>query len=646
MVKKSNRFRAGILFFVLMFSAALLTACGAGNEDGDKGDSGDRAKSYAMGEIIQEQKAVDKTVAELMEDDQYTFEKAKVLVNPYKIAPLTALIIFRTEDETAISVTINGEEAAVTEAATSHAIPVYGMLDGKENKIVLTRDDGKTAEYTIETKAFEGDRMKVEKTSDALDDRLYFLSPNFVENCIYDKDGNLRWYVDGGYAGDIEFLDNGHFYISDPYQGTNGVKINYASFLEMDYLGKIYRQFITPFGYHHEFYPLSEDKMLLTGAKEGSPFLEAVLYTMDMKTGKAEYTLDMYDYLHKIAPEWVESLGTDFDFVLNSIDYDEESGDLLLSFRGIGVIARMNMESQEIKWMFGDPANLPEEFSPWLLKVTDETKYPYGEHCAIFTEDGNVAFHNNDADQFHMDSDLLTDYLDRYTTNVILEIDEEAKTVHSVWEYDADKKEFSKVGGMLTFYPNGNTLVDYGWSITQDAYENPEGISISDTEYLNGVLVELDENKEVLFRGTTKGLIFRAFKMRFYGDEEGTVPEIKNFSVEDYEKINGTEFSGKMEKSSDIQDSLNDAEPLDGSFEVLINRAMLETKMTKEDAVDILFVQGEDTYVYPYKEAGKEEYHGFNSDMYGIPVPLPDGEYDAYIRINDKYYDTGATIVF
>ena len=37
-----------------------------------------------------------------------------------------------------------------------------------------------------------------------MDDQVYFLSPNFVYNCIYDKFGNLLWYINDDYAGIIQ----------------------------------------------------------------------------------------------------------------------------------------------------------------------------------------------------------------------------------------------------------------------------------------------------------------------------------------------------------------------------------------------------------------------------------------------------------
>ena len=602
--------------------------------------NGEEKKKYALGYIIKEQREVDKKISEYKNDKKYTLNNPKIIINPYKLTPLTALIIFNTDNSTGVKVIVNGQEMTTVTPAKEHVVPIYGMYADQENKIKLVLDDKKEKEYTIKTEKYDGDMLKIEKTSNKLDDSLYFLSLNFEENCMFDKEGNLLWYIKGDYAGDIKYLDNGHFYISDPYQGTNGVKINYASFLEMDYLGKIYKQYITEYGYHHEIVELDNNRILTLGAKDNSPFFEGVLYIINKNTGEVLDYIDMYEYLHKIAPKWVESLGNNFDFVLNSADYDEKTGDILISCRGIGVIMRLNLDSRKIKWMFGDPTNLPKEFEPFLLKANDNTKYPYGEHSAFYTEDGNIAFHNNDADQFHMKSEKLTDYLDKYTTNVVVKIDENKKTLHTIWEYDADKKEFSKVAGKLEFLDNGNALINYGWSITHNAYNNPKNVTINDTNYLNGVVIELDKNNEVLFRGTTKGLIYRVYKTKLYKNKTD------NYEISRYRKIDGTKFNGKKISTNSIKKKISMSDKYIGDFDVLINRMIINTDMIKKDEIEVAFV-GEKgiSYIYTYKEKGSMP-RKFNTDMSGVMINIPKGKYKPYIIKNKKYYDTNIEMIF
>lgn len=596
---------------------------------------------YALGDLIVRQREMDEQIKGYMNDESYTFDDPLILNNPYEIAPLTALIIFNTKEATAIDVDINGMFSFVVEKDTTHAIPVYGLLDARDNTVILKDDNGNTKELIITTEEYKGDRLRVEiLKEEELDDQVFFLSPNFVENCIFDKYGNLLWYIKDDYAGDIEFLDNGHFLISDPHQGTNGVKINYSSFLEMDYLGKIHKQYITEYGYHHELVPMDDGAILTTGALDGSAFLEAVLFEMDMETGKSRWMIDFYEKLHEIAPEWIESLGTQFDFVLNSIDYDKENNDVLLSFRGIGVIALYDLDEDDFIWMFGDPDNLPDEFDKYLLSREDDIKYPYGQHSAFFTEDGNISFHNNDADQLNSKGEMLGGYLDNYTTNVIFAVDMTERSVRRIWEYDADKKEWSKVGGMLTMMDNGHKLIDYGFSEKEKAYEDPDNISINDTDYLQGIIMELDENDEVLFRGTMDGLIFRTFKTDLYPDK------IDNYETGSYRKINGYD---KESEKIDIESIRNDLLKADKAYTdayVLIDRLFVDEEFEIRDEVKAILVnENDEAYVVPYKQKD-ESLPVFNSGRYGIKFHVPEGSYKIYLSVNDKYYDTDTVIVF
>ena len=156
---------------------------------------------YAKAELINRQAETDAKIKEYLDDKSYTFTDPKVLVNPYEIAPLTALIIFNTDKKTAIGVNINDYLYFDTVETTQHIIPIYGLYDGKDNIITLTDDDGSTGQVVIHTESFKGERLNVEISDvDKLDDKVYFLSPNFVENCIYDKYGNLLWYINDDYA--------------------------------------------------------------------------------------------------------------------------------------------------------------------------------------------------------------------------------------------------------------------------------------------------------------------------------------------------------------------------------------------------------------------------------------------------------------
>lgn len=576
----------------------------------------------ALGNIIYKQALMDKKIEKYSNED-YTLKNAKVIENPYSIAPLTALIIFNTKNEESIEVYVNDKKVTTYEKSKKHLIAIYGLKDNYRNKITLKSKNNK-ATYYVKTKEFDGNKINVEKTSDKLDNKLFLLSPNFEDNAIYDKNGTLLWYLDGNYAGDIEYIKNGRFYISDPYQGTNGVKINYSSFLEMDYLGKIYKQYISDYGYHHEIEQLSNNRMLVLGYDDDSKYLESVIYIMNLKNGSIEKEFDMYDVLAKIDKSWADSFGDNFDFVCNSAKYNEKTGELLISVRGLSSIMSLDMNTQKINWIFGDPKTYSSKFKKYLLKVTDNSRYPSGQHSAFYTEDGLLGIHNNDFDMFNQ-SENFNDYLDNYTSVDLYKIDTKKKTIKTTWSY-SDKKLFSKVAGEFKILSNNNKLIDYGWAMKENAYTD-KNVSINDTNYLNGVIVQLDENDNILFKATTPDLVYRTYKVNLY--EKTT----KNFNVESYQKISKLK-EDKQIKTKTIKNKLDKASSFDGKVEAYINRITLNKEFKKKDKVNIYLVSSNNkTYKYKYKKTS-------------IKTSITKGKYAVYVEVNDKMYDTKKVINF
>lgn len=596
----------------------------------------------AYDKIFEEQAKVDDMINKYKANKEYTLENPKVILNPYKIAPLTALIIFQTDESIAVSVKVNDNLMTKMESSKEHLIPIYGMLPDHNNKIELVLDNDKKKEIFIKTKKYDGDPITIEKTTKEVENNLYFISPNFVKNCIINGKGEVLWYIDGDYAGDIEYLNNGHFYISDPNQGTNGVKINYSSFLEIDYLGKIHKQWITEYGLHHELVPLSDNKMLVLGASDNSKFLDSYIYIMDLVTAEVIESIDLYDLLHKIDAKLIESLDVPFDLVNNSADYNEETGDLLISLRGLNSLMKLNIKSKEIKWIFGDPDFWGERFAKYMLKIKDNTRYLGGQHSAFYTKDGLIGVHNNDIDQFDLKNTNLSYYLDRFTTCDLYKVDEEEKTIETIWQYDADKKYFSNVAGHMEILDNNQKLITYGWAMTKEAYDEPENVMYTDPSYKNGVIIQLNNNDEVIFKAKMPGLIYRTFKIEnFYNGKT------KNYELSNFQRINGTKINGKKVKTNTILKEINKAKKFHNKVEVKTNRLQINTEYSTEDSVDIYMIGDKGySFIYPYKHENKQGPKSFNSGYFSIKLNCKSGNYHIFVKENDKYYDTEINIKF
>ena len=72
----------------------------------------------------------------------YSFTNPQVILNPYQTSPLTALLLFETEEEITPKVTIEGRDEWSTytyQFATSreHYLPIYGLYPDYENKVLV-----------------------------------------------------------------------------------------------------------------------------------------------------------------------------------------------------------------------------------------------------------------------------------------------------------------------------------------------------------------------------------------------------------------------------------------------------------------------------------------------------------------------------
>src|SRR5574344_2698460 len=76
-------------------------------------------------------------------DGTYTIDNPKIILNPYGISPLTALVIFDTKDLTTPTVTIKGNDNLTTytnifKPAKKHYLPIYGLYADTNNEIIIT----------------------------------------------------------------------------------------------------------------------------------------------------------------------------------------------------------------------------------------------------------------------------------------------------------------------------------------------------------------------------------------------------------------------------------------------------------------------------------------------------------------------------
>lgn len=111
--------------------------------------------SYQRSLIERQQESEDRMLKEF-EAGNYTIDNPMVVLNPYLIVPLAAVVLFMTAEETAVTVTVHGKERFgdirhTFPKAKKHILPVLGLYAGYENEVDIELYGGKKKTVRIQT---------------------------------------------------------------------------------------------------------------------------------------------------------------------------------------------------------------------------------------------------------------------------------------------------------------------------------------------------------------------------------------------------------------------------------------------------------------------------------------------------------------
>ena len=129
--------------------------------------------------------SMQKKIEDNFKSSGYTIDNPNIILNPYEISPLTALIIFETEEDVEPTVIINGKDANTTFTNTFasnkvHYLPIYGLYPDYNNEIIIKYGDVSKTIY-IKTDKLPDDFIlptNVINDKSKLDNELYFFSPS------------------------------------------------------------------------------------------------------------------------------------------------------------------------------------------------------------------------------------------------------------------------------------------------------------------------------------------------------------------------------------------------------------------------------------------------------------------------------------
>lgn len=486
--------------------------------------------------------------AAIVKGQNYTWENPYIKVNPYENSPLTALMIFHTDEPTKISYRVIGKTANTTISnkvegyQTDYQVPIVGLYAGYENFVEVTmtskNNEKETKTFKIKTinlpkwirnfpiKVTVNDKNKMNIGSN----ELTVLNRTTKQTFAVDADGQVRWYYLRWNEHIFEQLSNGRLLLFNKIKSGDE---KYNMLVETDYLGRVYRQFSfdkTLGGsyagtaglslVHHDVAEMPNGNWLLT-VDDGSKYVEDTIAELDPKTGKIVKVIDFKKFFpesmyknNKIKANDNTSSGLGLmDWLhINSIYYDPKTDNILLSARNQDIIWSMNYRTNKLNWIFtSKPAKeWPSSFRKYLLKPTKGTKYTGGQHglyilkesgnkLDILLYDNNIAVTNGDKKQSG-----------KYSAAIEYQIDTKKKTIKQVWSYGEKlgKSNFTEVIGYAQRLANGNTLIDFGFK----------------NKGKESNIIEVDAHGNQVFNLTISNsakdmtYVYRAYRMKFYPD--------------------------------------------------------------------------------------------------------------------------------
>lgn len=455
----------------------------------------------------------------------YTIDNPKVVIDPYKASPLTAMVMFETKESTEVKVSIQGKDDKTGLSYTfpnskEHYLAIYGLYAGYDNIVTIEYGDVKK-NIIIETDSLPDDFIlptSVNGIREELDNDFYFFTPSAKGySAAYDINGDVRWYLTNYALWDNTRLKNGRMLVSterlmySPYYMTG--------LYEIDMFGKIYKEYSLAGGYHHDYYELPNGNLLVASDDFGNDdgTVEDVIVEVDKTTGAIVKTFDLKKIL-KMEDGKSENW-TSYDwFHNNSVWYDEKSNSITLSGRHQDAVINIDYNSGKLNWIIGDKTEWSSEYQKYFFTpVGPDFEWQWSQHAAMITPEGYVFIFDNGNNKSKI-KDSYVDAENSYSRGVMYKIDTEKMTIEQVYEYGKERGSsfYSPYISDVDYLDKGHYIVHSGGIVNADGKPSnqPAGLSGGNV-LLKSDTVEVKDDK-VIFEIVFPTNNYRVEKMNIY----------------------------------------------------------------------------------------------------------------------------------
>ena len=592
--------------------------------------------------------------------DGYTIDNPNIILDPYDASPLTALVLFETNDEVEPTITIVGKDELTTytyksKKSNKHYLPIYGLYADYENTIIIEYGDVRK-EITIKTDSLPDNFIlptSIKADKEKLSNDLYFFTPSSRGyTCAYDTNGDVRWYLTNYAIWNINKLKNGHMLVSTerlinaPYYMTG--------LYEIDMFGKIYNEYSLEGGYHHDYYEMPNGNLLVASdnfnSDEGT--VEDYIVEIDRQNGNIVKKFDLKSILNMEDGKSENWSSYDW-FHNNAVWYDDKTNSITLSGRHQDAVINISYETGNLNWIIGDSTNWSSEYQKYFFKpVGDNFEWQWSQHAAMITPKGYVFLFDNGNNKSKIKENYVSAE-NSYSRGVMYKIDTNNMTIEQIYEYGKERSSefYSPYISDVDYLDENYYIIHSGGIVYVDGKNSNQPAGLGGADKLVSDTVEI-LNDEIIFEIVLPTNNYRVEKMNFYDNvsyELGSAKRLGSLGTTKTIKIK----KGFILNSKKINEEYNSHNI---SFNLEEDRLVFNGLFKKGTNVNIILYKDMNLNIYKVP-ISKKPYTALCVDIFteeenekGITVTKYinkeglKGKYKIYLEIDGTVYNTNKYI--
>lgn len=485
--------------------------------------------------LMERQSQAEKEMLEEFHAGNYTLQDPLIKYNPYFLNALSAVILFKTGEETAITVRVKGKTPEADFYQTfpknrEHILPILGLYSNYQNQIEIypwQRYKEKVT-HTIKTPQTKGDQLieKMETTPEYMQDQVIFLCPAISDLALaVDYAGDVRLEFTEALVWDIKRLPNGNFLMGT--ERLTRMPYFVSGLYELSALGKIYKEYRVPHGYHHDQITLPNGDLVALNSNFPQGTVEDMAVVIDKESGQVKKTFQFSDVIQPGAQKSGSWSDEDW-FHCNGLWYDEHTNSLTLSSRHMNALVNIDFDSSELNWILSDPEGWPEEYHDYLFTPSGQGEFDwsYEQHSPLITPLGDVMCFDNHS-YGSQNPDHYKEANESFSRSVKYRIDKDAMEIEQVFQYGKERgKDFYSPYICNTIYYNEGHYLTHSGGIAYDSSGNASKelgpfAQLEDPDVvLKSITVETIHDQAALELEVNSNY-YRANKITLYAKEEG-----------------------------------------------------------------------------------------------------------------------------